>query len=224
MKRSSPRHRPCRVGAPDGNAVRRRGPESSRRWRGSWACLVLAIPGAIPTGAPASAELMPPDCQESAPRPARTASAIRWPRPGRPDRLDGADPPSVDAVPNARRRRAAVPGWPAHCACRKPRGGAGTEIPKPYGVFRYRDVSRGSRTAMVVAASGHPRGARQHVGCGLPSYTSTAAHARSRSAQRSSTASMPTLKRRREGGRCSCPGTLARRSMVDSTAPRLVAC
>ena len=37
----------------------------------------LAIPGAIPTGARASAELMPPECRESARRPTRTASAIR---------------------------------------------------------------------------------------------------------------------------------------------------
>ena len=45
-----------------------------------------------------------------------------------------------------------------------------------------------------------------------------------RSVQRSSTASIPTLNRRSGGGRCPCPGTLARRSIVDSTAPRLVAC
>lgn len=56
-------------------------------------------------------------------------------------------------------------------------------------------------------------------------YTSgTARSARSRSVQRSSTASIPTLSRNSVGGRCSCPGMLARRSMVDSTAPRLVAC
>src|SRR5919197_4609431 len=47
--------------------------------------LDLAIPGAIPTGARASAELMPPGCRESARRTTRTASAIRSPRPGRPD-------------------------------------------------------------------------------------------------------------------------------------------
>src|SRR5713101_5493860 len=47
--------------------------------------VILAIPGAIPTGARASAELMPPDCRESARRPTRTASAIRSPQPGRPD-------------------------------------------------------------------------------------------------------------------------------------------
>ncbi len=56
-------------------------------------------------------------------------------------------------------------------------------------------------------------------------YTSgTLRIARSKSVQRSSTASMPTLSRSSAGGRCSCPGMLARRSMVDSTAPRLVAC
>src|ERR1700694_5144029 len=49
-------------------------------------------------------------------------------------------------------------------------------------------------------------------------------NARSRSVQRTSTPSIPTLSRSRDGGRFSCPGTLARRSMVDSTAPRLVAC
>jgi len=48
--------------------------------------------------------------------------------------------------------------------------------------------------------------------------------ARSRSAQRSPTFSIPTLSRSRAGGRCSCPGMLARRSMVDSTEPKLVAC
>jgi hypothetical protein len=47
--------------------------------------------------------------------------------------------------------------------------------------------------------------------------------AASRSAQRSSASSIPTLSRRSEGGRCPCPGTAARRSIVDSTAPRLVA-
>ena len=54
--------------------------------------------------------------------------------------------------------------------------------------------------------------------------SATLRSARSRSAQRSSTASIPTLSRSSAGGRCSCPGMLARRSMVDSTAPRLVAC
>jgi len=33
---------------------------------------------------------------------------------------------------------------------------------------------------------------------------------------------MSILNRSSDGGRCSCPGTLARRSLVDSTAPRLV--
>ena len=47
--------------------------------------------------------------------------------------------------------------------------------------------------------------------------------AESRSTQRSSASSIPTLSRRSEGGRCPCPGTADLRSMVDSTAPRLVA-
>ena len=44
-----------------------------------------------------------------------------------------------------------------------------------------------------------------------------------RSRQRSSGCSQPTLSRRRPGGRWSWPGMAARRSMVDSTPPRLVA-
>jgi len=47
--------------------------------------------------------------------------------------------------------------------------------------------------------------------------------AESRSTQRSSASSIPTLSRRSEGGRCPCPGIAALRSIVDSTAPRLVA-
>ena len=48
-------------------------------------------------------------------------------------------------------------------------------------------------------------------------------NAASRSSQRSSTCSIPTLSRSRPGGTSSCPASFARRSMVDSTPPRLVA-
>ena len=46
----------------------------------------------------------------------------------------------------------------------------------------------------------------------------------SRSAQRSSTSSQPTLMRIRPSGMCSWPGWALRRSIVVSTPPRLVAC
>lgn len=55
------------------------------------------------------------------------------------------------------------------------------------------------------------------------SHGAAARIAESRSVHRSSAFSMPTLSRSSDGGRCPWPGIPARRSIVDSTAPRLVA-
>jgi hypothetical protein len=45
-----------------------------------------------------------------------------------------------------------------------------------------------------------------------------------RSHQRSSASSMPTLSRSSPGDKCCCPAIAARRSVVESTEPRLAAC
>ena len=87
--------------------------------------------------------------------------------------------------------------------------GADSDLPALGEVRRGATVRSGSRRASAVK-SARRHGAAERI-------------AESRSDQRSSASSMPTLSRINEGGRCSWPGMPARRSIVDSTAPRLVA-
>ena len=94
---------------------------------------------------------------------------------------------------------------------------------RTWGTAHYQTHRRYGRSISAIACAISVRTRSRRLR--MQAYASeTLRSAPSRSFQRSSTASIPTLSRSSVGGRCSCPRMAARRSIVDSTAPKLVAC